>query len=55
VRVKGHEIKDEEVGKIRLLLIFGFPFPGFPAFMYVYVPGNYFPRVVKFNMSTSSC
>jgi hypothetical protein len=46
--------KTKEVGKGRLLLIYGLPFPGFPTFMNTYVPFNYFPRAFKFSTSTSS-
>jgi hypothetical protein len=46
--------KTKEVGKWRLLLIFGLPLPGFPTFMNIYVPFNYFPRAFKFNTSTRS-
>jgi hypothetical protein len=48
------KIKTKEVGKGRLLLIYGLPFDGFPMFMNIYVSLNYFPRELKFNMSTNS-
>ena len=43
----------KEIGKGRLLLIYGLPFLGFPTFMNIYVPFNYFPRAFKFNTSTN--
>jgi hypothetical protein len=44
----------KEVGKGRLLLIFGLPLYGFPTFTDTYIPFNYFPRAFNFGVSTSS-